>query len=265
MKLRFGLLFIVTVVAASLLGCQSLLIFFPPAPDGLVNINAVRTGCSETSRSVAFTATPADPTLTYQWFFTDGTSLVGTRVVHTFAQPGTHDVNLLVNGQITQKRITVPLRGDSDGEGDPFGDRCVPNEGDTHVPVDTTVQYTANPPASGPHYSAANVAPVDPGVYTEAIKPERWIHNLEHGRIVVLYDCPGDCPATLLQDFETLLDSVPPSKFGNKKLMVTRYSGLQVPIMAIAWDVQRDFQAFDLQGLIDFYNLRVDHGPEDEP
>ncbi len=61
------------------------------------------------------------------------------------------------------------------------------------------------------------------------------------------------------------MDSVKLSRFGNKKLMVTKFAGLQVPIMAIAWDVQRDFQSFDLQGLIDFYNQRVDRGPEDEP
>jgi Protein of unknown function (DUF3105)/PKD domain len=246
-------------------GCQTLVDLFPEDTSGQVTITSIRTGCSEVSRSVAFTATAQDTSLTFQWYFPDGTSLVGSHVIYTFDEPGSYNITLLAGGKVTRTRISVPLQGDSDGAGDPFGDRCVPNEGDTHVEVNSDVNYITNPPASGPHYSQAGFAPVNPGIYPNQVRPERWIHNLEHGRIVVLYDCPGDCPESLIQNFETLLESVPLSKHGNKKLMVTRFAGLQVPIMAIAWDVQRDFQAFDLQGLIDFYNLRVDRGPEDEP
>ncbi|MEK6642356.1 MAG: DUF3105 domain-containing protein [Planctomycetota bacterium] len=246
-------------------GCQTLLDLLPEDTSGQVTITAVRTGCSEMSRSVALTANAQDASLTFQWYFPDGTSLVGSNVIHTFDEPGSYNITLLAGGKVTRTRISVPLQGESDGAGDPFGDRCVPNEGDTHVPTNSDVTYLTNPPASGPHYSQAGLSPVDPGIYTNQIRAERWVHNLEHGQVVVLFDCSGDCPESLIQNFETLFDSVRLSKHGNKKLIVTRFEGLQVPIMAIAWDVQRDFQSFDLQGLIDFYDLRVDRGPEDEP
>ncbi|QDV90786.1 hypothetical protein RAS2_18690 [Phycisphaerae bacterium RAS2] len=145
---------------------------------------------------------------------------------------------------------------------DASGDRCVPNEGATHVPVGTVVTYRTNPPASGPHYSAAGVAPVPAGFYEDALGPERWVHNLEHGYVVVLYDCSGDCDSAFLDDLQALFDQTPPSQFGNKKIVITRYPGLQIPIMAVAWDVQRDFASFDMDGLLAFYIRRVDGGPE---
>src|SRR5262245_43548667 len=69
------------------------------------------------------------------------------------------------------------------------GERAVPDEGTQHLPVGTTATYLTNPPASGPHWSAPGVAPVMAGLYQEAdgLRPEQWVHNLEHGYIVYLY------------------------------------------------------------------------------
>jgi hypothetical protein len=74
-----------------------------------------------------------------------------------------------------------------------------------HVPAGTPVTYNHNPPTSGCHYSlGAGVAPISPGVYPPSVAskvtPEYWVHNLEHGYIVVSYNCPTGCDA----DLETL-------------------------------------------------------------
>src|SRR5207244_1136406 len=67
-----------------------------------------------------------------------------------------------------------------------------------HVAPPAKVNYMHNPPTSGCHYSVSGgssglSAPVEPGVYDQAIPPEYWVHNLEHGYVVVLYNCPSGC------------------------------------------------------------------------
>ncbi|MBC7644899.1 MAG: DUF3105 domain-containing protein [Thermoleophilia bacterium] len=44
-------------------------------------------------------------------------------------------------------------------------------------------KYTENPPSSGAH----NPVPLDWGIYKTNQPDERWVHNLEHGHIVILY------------------------------------------------------------------------------
>jgi hypothetical protein len=58
-----------------------------------------------------------------------------------------------------------------------------PSEGNAHVPPGTTVTYRHDPPLSGPHYGAW----VASGIYDEPVDPRGWVHNLEHGWMVVLH------------------------------------------------------------------------------
>jgi len=60
-----------------------------------------------------------------------------------------------------------------------------PIEGSNHVT--TKVKYKTNPPTSGDHVPPQEVA--SDGNYTESVapEPERYVHSLEHGRIVIHY------------------------------------------------------------------------------
>ena len=60
-----------------------------------------------------------------------------------------------------------------------------PIEGSNHVT--TKVKYKTNPPTSGDHVPPQEVA--SDGNYTEGVapEPERYVHSLEHGRIVIHY------------------------------------------------------------------------------
>lgn len=221
-----------------------------------IDVQMQRRGCSEFSRTVVFTATTNDADNAIQWFFTDGVSEVGQSVVHTFDESGEQQATVIVGQQIMSLRFSVPVRGDADGGPDPFGDTCIPSEGEQHVPQGTGVNYSAIPPASGPHYSGAGLAPIAPGFYEQTVAPEVWVHNLEHGDIVVLFDCDGDCPADVLGDLRSFLDSRPSTS------IVTRYPGLPVPIVAVGWQVQRSFNSFDLAGLQAFHDRRMGQAPE---
>ena len=51
--------------------------------------------------------------------------------------------------------------------------------GEQHEP------YNSDPPTSGPHYAQ----PAQAGFYDEALPDEQLVHNLEHGYIVIWYNC----------------------------------------------------------------------------
>jgi hypothetical protein len=271
-------------------------------------IDATPTGCGvkvdstkTISWSVTFTASGVDPSTPVLWSFSDGTSANGQIVVHSFDtaalekaavtdtsdhDPVKFDITATVGGDTVTRTLELPMRGDPDGGPEPGDDTCIPDEGRTHVaspsqaPPGTTVCYNSNPPASGPHWSVgtAPVAPVAPGFYDEALRTEQWVHNLEHGTVVLLYDCGGTCSDELKAQLQALFDSVPEeAKFGQKKMVITRYAGVtgsctgtptfpdSGPFLAIAWDVQHSFDTLDTDGILDFYARHVDHGPEDEP
>lgn len=54
--------------------------------------------------------------------------------------------------------------------------------------TDTSNCYNSNPPTSGPHDPRA----LEWGVYSEAQPKERAIHNMEHGGVVLWYNCESD-------------------------------------------------------------------------
>ena len=57
-----------------------------------------------------------------------------------------------------------------------------------HVPDGSPINYASYPPASGPHYPA----PASWGTYDSPLEEGRFVHNLEHGGIAILYKCPPD-------------------------------------------------------------------------
>lgn len=57
-------------------------------------------------------------------------------------------------------------------------------EGNTHIPPDADLpKYKTEPPTSGDHFPE----PQADGAYSEPLDPRRYVHSLEHGRIVIQY------------------------------------------------------------------------------
>ncbi len=92
------------------------------------------------------------------------------------------------------------------------------------------------------------------------------MHNLEHGYVVLLFDCHGSCPPDLLDDLQAQFNAAPPSEvFGNTKLVITSYDGLPFAFTVVAWDWQMHLETLDQQAILDFYSQFVDQGPEAIP
>jgi hypothetical protein len=142
----------------------------------------------------------------------------------------------------------------------PAQDIAVPDEGREHVEEGTQVTYKHIPPASGPHYPVT----LQYGLYEQDVPEGYWIHNLEHGAIVILYKCSQPCP-DLVKSLGDMLDSFPLTKWNNRKIVIAAYGKMDVPLMAVAWDVQMPLDQFNPQALIDFYTRHVDQGPENVP
>jgi len=138
--------------------------------------------------------------------------------------------------------------------------RPVPEEGYAHVPTGSPVLYKHNPPASGPHYPQI----ARPGVYLREVPPGYWVHNLEHGYVVVLYRWPG-APPQVLRELQEIYNTLPKSKYGYVKLIVAPYPKLRRLLTAIAWTRILELDRVDRACLEEFYRTYVDRGPEDAP
>jgi len=86
---------------------------------------------------------------------------------------------------------TIPIAPDPTAKLDTF-----PNQGQLHIEIGAKHEaYNSNPPTSGPHY----VQPLPWGVYDKPATDESTVHNLEHGGIVIQYDCTGNCTEVINQ------------------------------------------------------------------
>lgn len=135
----------------------------------------------------------------------------------------------------------------------------VPYEGAYHVPIGSDIQWQHNPPASGPHYPVwatyAEHADVVPRGY--------WVHNLEHGAIVLLYR--PDAPAAVVAAVHAGYAAIPPDpECPHKRALTTADPLLPTSFAAVAWDyVMECSGVVDVQSILDFTAEHRGHGGED--
>ncbi|XXF81190.1 DUF3105 domain-containing protein [Myxococcaceae bacterium GXIMD 01537] len=87
-----------------------------------------------------------------------------------------------------------------------------------------------NPPNSGPH--CANPLPCR--TY-DAEQPRcGWIHNLEHGHVVFLYNCPDGCPDEV-EKLKTAMQSVATGSNGVRRAVLAPDPALPQRVAALVW------------------------------
>ncbi|MDP2343311.1 MAG: DUF3105 domain-containing protein [Deltaproteobacteria bacterium] len=127
------------------------------------------------------------------------------------------------------------------GQGVPLEGACVPpegavvvnNEGWAHKndPVDHV--YESNPPASGPHYPVW----ASWGVHADDDVVERgqWVHNLEHGGIVLLLGDSASDEAE--EELRAGFDDIPgDDECGHSRTLLTLDPELDDPVAVVAAD-----------------------------
>ncbi|TMC27869.1 MAG: DUF3105 domain-containing protein [Chloroflexi bacterium] len=142
----------------------------------------------------------------------------------------------------------------------------VPDEGTaSHIDPSTTWTYKFYPPTSGPHYSVQGSAPV-PWKTVDTLVEGQFVHNLEHGGIAILYNCPSgnDC-TTLKNQLQNYVQNLAPAEpqFAEVKLVMTPYTrGMQKKIALVAWHYVEFLDSYDQAEITRFYENHVDQGPE---
>ena len=134
----------------------------------------------------------------------------------------------------------------------------VPNEGWAHVPLGTPVTYRSNPPASGPHYPVwARYQE-----YTAPVERPYWVHNIEHGAIVLLYrpDAPPATVVALVDAFRAL--PVDPA-CGHARALLTPDPLLPGLVAAVAADWVLTADGVDAVAIREFALVHRNRAPED--
>jgi hypothetical protein len=138
-------------------------------------------------------------------------------------------------------------------------------EGRTHVATCSVVDYGTKPPSSGNHYPIWAAYKT----YTTPIPEGFWVHNLEHGTIVLSYNCPGGCDAEVAAAAE-MLAGLPqdPECFSLgegvlRRTLMTPDPKLDVPFAASAWGWTLRARCFDPVAFRAFAVAHYNQGPED--
>jgi hypothetical protein len=128
------------------------------------------------------------------------------------------------------------------------------NQGQDHIAQGAShVAYNSNPPTSGPHYAS----PANWGIYDQPIADETLVHNLEHGGIVIHYNCPDGCPE-LVQQLKDLAGTY------KSKIVLAPRPNKDVPfrITLTAWTWLDGFNDFDAARIRGFVAAHKDRAPE---
>jgi len=130
--------------------------------------------------------------------------------------------------------------------------------GRTHIPADQPYNYNSNPPTSGPHTSAT----ATPGVHDEPVPKETAVHNMEHGQVVVWYNC--NAPQPLTPDAcntlkQSLAGVVNDALQRNKRVVMAPYADMEHTIALTAWQFLDAFDQFEAQRVRTFIDTFYCH------
>ncbi len=124
--------------------------------------------------------------------------------------------------------------------------------------------YLTEPPSSGNHYNCW-------AAYQTYSAPIPWgnlVHSLEHGAIVIVYNCPDGCAADVA-NIQAFIDGLPPDSdcaptLGKNRiiLMPDPDPNLGVKFAASAWDWTLRADCFDPVAFRQFFDDHYDHGRE---
>ncbi len=105
--------------------------------------------------------------------------------------------------------------------------------------------YNSNPPTSGPHAPR----PADWGVSSVPLPKEVAVHNMEHGGVVIWYNCNGGPQpldeAACLELHDKLAAVTNAARDQGKLVLLTTYQDMDHRIALTAWRTLDIFDEFD--------------------
>jgi hypothetical protein len=135
------------------------------------------------------------------------------------------------------------------------------DQGNGHVQQGDKITYAVCPPASGKHINKEGYGPLKPQVYgpDDRSEPNGWVHNLEHGGLVLLYSCDkGACDTAGLAALDAFdagfpaspICQIPPGKVGP---VIARFEDMPTKYAALVWDRVLYLDSLDAAAVYDLY------------
>lgn len=148
---------------------------------------------------------------------------------------------------------------------------AAPLEPPNHWPLGTTPEWGSNPPSSGSHYPQWAAYQE----YTTPVPRGFYVHNLEHGAVVLLYNCAlveggegGSACEALRQGLREASASLPDDPLCTASVrvrtIITPDPLIPTPIAATAWGFVYRAPCVDLASLKAFVAAHYGKGREDE-
>lgn len=134
----------------------------------------------------------------------------------------------------------------------------MPIRGFNHVPAGSDVAWDDDPPSSGSHY------PIWArwGAYDQTIPRGYWVHNLEHGGVVLLHR--PDAGDAVIAALHAAFDAIPldPS-CTHRRTILTPDPQMAPAVAVVSWGWQMVCDGVDQQAIVDFATARRGNGRED--
>ena len=122
--------------------------------------------------------------------------------------------------------------------------------------------YNSDPPTSGPHY----VEPAQGGFYNETPSDEQLVHNLEHGYVILWYNCSdltsSQCDRLKSQIRGAMQAAGNSTLTSTPKLIAVPRPTLDTQLALTTWGRLDKFDAFDQNRIVNFIRAFRDHAPE---
>ncbi|HEV7733571.1 MAG TPA: DUF3105 domain-containing protein [Candidatus Binatia bacterium] len=134
---------------------------------------------------------------------------------------------------------------------------AVPIEGFNHVEIGSDLFFASNPPSSGNHYPVW----AEFKSYTETVPRGFWVHDLEHGAVVLLHR--PDAGSEVIDALRAAYDAIPlDPKCTHRRAVLTPDPLMPQPFAVVSWGFRMLCDAVDQQAILDFTALHRDDGRE---
>lgn len=161
---------------------------------------------------------------------------------------------------VTRSPDAAPLAGESECKVVEVSGITV--DSGKHLSLCTAIEPATNPPSGGEHWPVWALY----AKYASPIPRELYVHNLEHGGVVITYRCKDPCPelvATLEGVFDEVVDPYcvtmsPPTT----RLVLTPDAKIPTPIAVSTWRATYTATCLDPPSLKDFIQRFIGHGSE---
>ncbi len=138
--------------------------------------------------------------------------------------------------------------------------QAIESMGRAHVPPGMPgPRYNSNPPTSGPHAGTAGW-----GEQSGEIPHVNQVHNLEHGGVLIQYNCALDslrdrC-GQVRQELRAILRTA--REEIDAKIILAPYSRMDKPIALTAWTRLAYFAEPEREPILDFVRRNINRAPE---